>query len=186
MISEFSIVCIQWLSRPVLEIGTTKHITLLLFLFRAVFWKHTAGHPISLQKFVYMYVGSIFYQVLSSCLGRDQFSTGGAHYVKHLDNDVTDSNTRLGPPGQRICDREITAIVYLNENWNDDVDGGMLRLYPSTTEETPQPPPIDIAPEAGRIVLFQSRLVEHEVLPAFRERWALSAWIPGMSSFVDQ
>jgi Rps23 Pro-64 3,4-dihydroxylase Tpa1-like proline 4-hydroxylase len=43
----------------------------------------------------------------------------------------------------------------------------------------------DISPSAGRLVLFQSDLVAHEVLPAHRPRWALTAWIPQMQAFQD-
>ncbi|KAK3257848.1 hypothetical protein CYMTET_33080 [Cymbomonas tetramitiformis] len=39
----------------------------------------------------------------------------GAHYVRHVDNDPEDVEAQRGPPGQRICDREITAILYLNQ-----------------------------------------------------------------------
>mmetsp|Transcript_32557 Transcript_32557/g.58276 ORF Transcript_32557/g.58276 Transcript_32557/m.58276 type:complete len:450 (-) Transcript_32557:916-2265(-) len=96
----------------------------------------------------------------------------GTHYVAHLDNDETDARTREGPAGQRICDREITAIIYLNSDW-EEADGGALRLaLPDGSGD------LDILPTAGRLVLLQSRLIWHEVLPAYTMRWALSAWIP--------
>jgi SM-20-related protein len=31
-------------------------------------------------------------------------------------------------------------------------------------------------PEAGRLVCFRSDLIEHEVLPATRERYSLTGW----------
>ena len=37
-------------------------------------------------------------------------------------------------------------------------------------------PAIDVAPIAGRLVLFLSGAVEHAVLPNFSERVAVTAW----------
>jgi len=34
-----------------------------------------------------------------------------------------------------------------------------------------------VAPSAGRLVLFDCRRIVHEVLPSFKGRWALTAWI---------
>jgi len=61
--------------------------------------------------------------------------------------------------------------MYLNSDWRAE-DGGALRLA------LPDGGHRDILPSAGRLVLFQSRLLWHEVLPAHEMRWALSAWIP--------
>lgn len=35
---------------------------------------------------------------------------------------------------------------------------------------------IDIAPLADRLLVFQSRLLEHEVLPSFAQRYSLTVW----------
>lgn len=87
---------------------------------------------------------------------------------------------RLGPAGQRVSDREVTAIVYLNTGWGSaQQHGGYLRIHPPHGG-----PPTDVAPVAGRLVLFQSRSVEHEVLPAWRTRWAVSAWLPSRAAFA--
>jgi hypothetical protein len=86
-----------------------------------------------------------------------------------------------GPPGQRVCDREVTAIVYLNEHWGSATEhGGYLRIHHPHEDGAYT----DVAPHAGRLVLFQSRLVEHEVLPALRTRWAVSAWLPARAAFA--
>ena len=34
----------------------------------------------------------------------------------------------------------------------------------------------DVIPAGGKIVLFDSASVEHEVLPTFKERWAVVGW----------
>jgi SM-20-related protein len=79
----------------------------------------------------------------------------GAKYVRHRDAFPGDDN------------RRVTAIVYLNPAWAEG-DGGKLRLFVE--------PVIDLAPRLDRLVVFRSELIEHEVLPAHAERWALTAW----------
>jgi len=65
--------------------------------------------------------------------------------------------------------RALTVICYLNEHWQPDC-GGALRLYlPDGTQ--------DVLPKGGRIVTFFSAEIEHEVLPARRERWSLTGWL---------
>ncbi len=79
----------------------------------------------------------------------------GAKYVRHLD----------AFPGQE--NRRVTAIVYLNEAWAL-ADGGQLRLCVD--------PPVLVDPVMDRLVVFRSELVEHEVLEAHAERFALTAF----------
>ena len=42
-------------------------------------------------------------------------------YVRHLDNDVEDERGREGPPGLRVCDRIVTALLYFNADWEESV-----------------------------------------------------------------
>lgn len=79
----------------------------------------------------------------------------GAKYVRHRDAFPGDDN------------RRVTAIVYLNPFW-EPAHGGQLRMHLD--------PPVDLEPRLDRLVVFRSELVEHEVLPAHAERWALTAW----------
>eukprot|EP00747_Dinoflagellata_sp_TGD_P097600 gnl/TRDRNA2_/TRDRNA2_167182_c0_seq1.p1 gnl/TRDRNA2_/TRDRNA2_167182_c0~~gnl/TRDRNA2_/TRDRNA2_167182_c0_seq1.p1 ORF type:complete len:498 (-),score=66.28 gnl/TRDRNA2_/TRDRNA2_167182_c0_seq1:95-1588(-) len=117
---------------------------------------------------------------------------GGGTYPRHLDNDATLSGTpayTAGPPGERICDREVTAILYLNagDDWEASRDGGVLRIWsPASAASLHDNATLlaEVAPRAGRLVLFNARTVEHEVAPAQRERWALSAWLPGCAESV--
>jgi SM-20-related protein len=78
---------------------------------------------------------------------------GGARYVRHRD--------ALAQGNQR----RITIIVYLNADWKP-ADGGQLRLGDGT----------EIEPIAGRLIVFLSERVEHEVLPAHAPRFAITAW----------
>ena len=68
--------------------------------------------------------------------------------------------------------RRITAVYYLNENWNRE-DGGALRIYADTW--TPDAQAFDVLPRLDRLVLFRSTL-QHEVLVTRRERLALTQW----------
>ena len=95
----------------------------------------------------------------------------GARYVTHLDNDPTDPGHSEGEPGLRACDRAVTAILYLNPNW-EEAHGGCLRVQMEGGKGT-----IDVAPSAGRMVLFDCRRIAHEVLPSYTSRWAMTAWI---------
>lgn len=85
------------------------------------------------------------------------FYAPGASYMKHLDRFRDDD-----------C-RTISAVIYLNEDWLPE-QGGALRLHPEgeCTE--------DITPLACRLVLFLSADMQHEVLPATRDRMSLAGW----------
>jgi SM-20-related protein len=84
----------------------------------------------------------------------------GGFYKKHLDRFRDDDR------------RTLTAIVYLNDAWTVE-DGGLLRFWPdpSGTGETH-----DILPTGGTLVTFLSERHWHEVLPAKRQRLALTGW----------
>ena len=87
----------------------------------------------------------------------------GARYVCHLDN----------PGGEARNGRLLTLLAYLNKDWRDE-DGGVLRLH---RPDRPATGPVDVAPLADRCVVFWSDArTPHEVLPAHKARWAISAW----------
>ncbi len=79
----------------------------------------------------------------------------GTGYTRHLD-------AFAGTESRRA-----TAIVYLNPAWTI-ADGGQLRLHVD--------PPVDLAPLLGRLVVFRSATLEHEVLPTWAPRLAVTAW----------
>ena len=81
-----------------------------------------------------------------------------------------------------------TCILYLNDDdWNVDIDGGALRLYPNSQNEfNPMDVAtngrfdfVDIAPVHGRLIIFDSRLVHsvEKVTSKHRRRRALTLWI---------
>lgn len=81
----------------------------------------------------------------------------GAFYKRHLDQFQKDDHRRL------------SVICYLNENWKKE-EGGQLRIHEESGVT-------DILPVAGRLVCFRSELLEHEVLPATRERVSITGWM---------
>lgn len=81
----------------------------------------------------------------------------GAGYARHVDR-FRDTDRRV-----------VSVVVYLNDGWRPE-DGGALRLHAADG-------PIDLVPHAGHAVAFLSDDMEHEVLPARRERWSVAAWL---------
>ncbi|XP_018579686.1 egl nine homolog 3 [Anoplophora glabripennis] len=85
----------------------------------------------------------------------------GSHYVKHVDNPNRDG-------------RCITAIYYLNLNWDVRTYGGLLRIFPQGWLEDKV---ADIEPLFDRLLFFWSdRRNPHEVQPAYQTRYAITLW----------
>ncbi|KAG5866918.1 hypothetical protein JTB14_013528 [Gonioctena quinquepunctata] len=85
----------------------------------------------------------------------------GSHYVKHVDNPNRDG-------------RCITAIYYLNLNWDVQTNGGLLRIFPEGWREDKV---ADIEPLFDRLLFFWSdRRNPHEVQPAYNTRYAITLW----------
>ncbi|XP_076666620.1 HIF prolyl hydroxylase isoform X2 [Andrena cerasifolii] len=84
----------------------------------------------------------------------------GSHYVKHVDNPNRDG-------------RCITAIYYLNRDWDIKKNGGLLRIFPEGWRDQVA----DIEPLFDRILFFWSdRRNPHEVQPAYKTRYAITLW----------
>lgn len=81
----------------------------------------------------------------------------GTFYQRHLDRFRDDDR------------RTVSAVFYLNEDWQPD-QGGALRLYLTDGREH------DVLPQAGALALFMSAEMPHEVLAATRERLSLTGW----------
>lgn len=64
--------------------------------------------------------------------------------------------------------RVLSLVSYLNEDWHSG-HGGALRLYLPAG-------PVDVLPQLGTGVCFRSE-IEHEVLPAERQRFSIAAWM---------
>jgi len=87
----------------------------------------------------------------------------GSYYKRHLDQFKKNDHRRL------------SVICYLNPDWKPE-EGGQLRMYLEETQ-------LDTLPLAGRLVCFRSDQIEHEVLPATRERLSLTGWM--LDQLVD-
>lgn len=81
----------------------------------------------------------------------------GSFYKRHLDQFKHDDH------------RKLSVICYLNNDWTEE-NGGQLRMYLPDGAK-------DVIPIAGRLVIFRSDQIEHEVLPATRERMSITGWI---------
>ena len=86
----------------------------------------------------------------------------GTVYKRHLDQFRHDDHRRL------------SVICYLNDGWQPE-HGGQLRLY--LPRENKVEEVVDILPTGGKLACFRSDLIEHEVLPATRERYSLTGWM---------
>ena len=85
-------------------------------------------------------------------------------------------------PGQRYgrhvdafrgqVNRILSSVLYLNEAWADD-DGGELLIYPDASAPDSA---MRVSPKPGRLVMFLSEDMPHEVLPAHRDRYSIAGW----------
>lgn len=80
----------------------------------------------------------------------------GSRFANHIDNTTGDG-------------RILTLLVYLNPDW-DQSQGGALRVTGTDGNIT------DVYPIGGRLALFYSAKVAHEVLPTFGHRYAVTIW----------
>lgn len=81
----------------------------------------------------------------------------GSFYKRHLDQFKQDDH------------RKLSVICYLNQDWKEE-HGGQLRMHLPEKMH-------DILPVAGRLICFRSDQIEHEVLPATRDRMSLTGWM---------
>lgn len=86
----------------------------------------------------------------------------GTFYKRHLDTFQNDDR------------RKLSFVCYLNESGWVPENGGELVLYlddyGSQTEKV-------IYPFPGRVVVFESQLLEHEVKPVNTERLSITGWL---------
>jgi len=83
----------------------------------------------------------------------------GTYYKRHLDTFQNDSR------------RKLSIVCYLNdEDWKPEY-GGELTIY------FEDKPPLDIYPVQGRMVIFESQVLEHEVKPVKKRRLSITGWL---------
>eukprot|EP01038_Epipyxis_sp_PR26KG_P006831 gene6831-9353_t len=139
-----------------------------------------------------------------ACYGMN-INNYGDHYIPHkdgLEHNNNDNNTASQHPLLKyffsyLYDRELTIILYLNdENWNCEVghdkngqkvtNNGILRCYLGTKNNdiigNTATEVIDIIPKGGRLVIFDSKKILHEVCPTYSRRIALTSWCGGQHS----
>ena len=82
----------------------------------------------------------------------------GAFYKRHLDTFQNDDR------------RKLSIVCYLNhEDWKPE-NGGELVLYLENEEKV-------IYPYPGKIVIFESQKLEHEVKPVVTPRYSITGWL---------
>lgn len=93
---------------------------------------------------------------LFSCEAHYALYPAGAYYRRHRDR-FRDDDARV-----------VSCVLYLNQDWPAQ-DGGALRMH---LDDGPR----DVVPAGGTLVSFLAERFEHEVLPAARERLAMTGW----------
>ncbi|MEO9021572.1 MAG: 2OG-Fe(II) oxygenase [Ginsengibacter sp.] len=83
----------------------------------------------------------------------------GTFYKKHLDR------------FQNNDSRKFSMIMYLNTGWIAE-DGGELCIHHETDLQ-------NISPLNGKVVLFKSSELEHEVLVTHKNRMSITGWLKG-------
>jgi SM-20-related protein len=84
----------------------------------------------------------------------------GTFYKKHLDTFQNDDR------------RKLSMVCYLNDNSWDKTNGGELVIYPENSNE------VVIHPLPGRVVVFESQLLQHEVRPVLNDmRLSITGWL---------
>jgi SM-20-related protein len=86
----------------------------------------------------------------------------GSFYKRHLDQ------------FHAVPHRVVSVILYLNDTWTTE-DGGALRMY-VPQEDGPERIE-DVLPLGGRLVVFLSGEIPHEVLPTKKERISITGWL---------
>lgn len=86
----------------------------------------------------------------------------GTFYKRHLDTFQNDDR------------RKLSLVCYLNDsNWKSE-NGGELVIYPNDVTAEP----IVIHPLPGRVVIFESQILEHEVKRVLAtERYSITGWL---------
>jgi SM-20-related protein len=86
----------------------------------------------------------------------------GSFYKKHLDQ------------FHAVPHRVVTVILYLNDSWSPE-DEGALRMY--FPQEDGSELMEDVLPLGGRLVVFLSAEIPHEVLATKKERISITGWL---------
>lgn len=86
----------------------------------------------------------------------------GTFYKRHIDTFQNDDR------------RKLSFVCYLNEDGWLPENGGELVLYLNENDEETEK---IIYPFPGRVVIFESQIIEHEVRPVNKERLSITGWL---------
>tara|TARA_R110002072_G_scaffold109604_2_gene237070 strand:- start:1515 stop:2213 length:699 start_codon:yes stop_codon:yes gene_type:complete len=92
-----------------------------------------------------------------------------AHYATYHNGDFY---RRHVDSFQGRASRVVSLVLYLNEDWQE-ADGGALQVFNRENENEVCGV---VLPLAGRMALFMSEEIPHEVLPAHRTRYSVACW----------
>lgn len=93
----------------------------------------------------------------------------GTFYKRHLDTFQNDSR------------RKLSMVCYLNdEDWLREYGGELTLYHTNEGVETA----LDIYPVQGRMVIFESQILEHEVKPVKQERLSITGWLKSRPEIV--
>lgn len=86
----------------------------------------------------------------------------GTFYKRHLDAFQTDNS------------RKLSIVCYLNdENWKPEYGGELAIYLDNNGKEVTE----IVYPVKGRMVVFESQVLEHEVKPVQKERLSITGWL---------
>ncbi|MCL7945668.1 2OG-Fe(II) oxygenase [Marinobacter sp. ATCH36] len=92
-----------------------------------------------------------------------------AHYATYHEGDFY---RRHVDSFQGRASRVVSLVLYLNEDWQE-ADGGALQVFNRENEDEICG---KVLPVEGRMALFMSEEIPHEVLPANRTRYSIACW----------
>ena len=149
-------------------------------------------------------VRSVPFQLLSNGSGSDEALYGvpltnqlscydglGSHYRPHRDTPKSSSHPLSWLLQAGLDDRETTIILYLNDiDWDigDNYDGCLrcfLGTLPDDDVGSSATSILNIAPKGGRMVIFDSKKILHEVRPCSKQRAAITCWVGGSHSMYE-
>lgn len=94
----------------------------------------------------------------------------GTFYQKHVDAFKNDDR------------RTLSIVLYLNdEQWKDEFGGQLTLFLPGEDKEEKE---LDILPLAGRLAVFDSKTIPHEVKTVNRPRYSITGWLKTRSTSV--
>ncbi len=98
------------------------------------------------------------------------YHPNGAHYERHRDACPTDN-------AADTYQRRVTVVLYLNPGWVGG-DGGEVKIF-SRTDDHGLSEGADriVKPQLGKILIYLSGVVDHEVLPTKNASYALTTWM---------